>query len=71
MPDILISFDENRYQCVIRHAPNPYPPRTRLESAPLLRRSEFFCSFAYRWHDAPLAGRASAGGECPAHSGCF
>ena len=69
MPDILIRFAENRYQCVIRHAPDPYPPRYRLESAPLLRRSGFFCSFAYRSPDAPLSGRASAGGECPAHSG--
>lgn len=69
MPDILISFDENRYQCVIRHAPDPYPPRIRLVSAPLLRRSDFICTFAYRPGHAPLSGRASAGGECPAHSG--
>ena len=69
MPDILISSGENHYQYVIRHAPDPYPPRNRLESAPLLRRSGFFCNFAYRSLDAPLSGRASAGGECPAHSG--
>lgn len=69
MPDILTPFTENRCHYVIRHAPDPYPPRTRLVSAPLLRRSEIFCSFAYRPLDAPLGGRASAGGECPAQSG--
>ena len=71
MPDILIPYAENRRQYVIRHAPDPYPPRYRLESAPLLRRSEFYCTLAYRPHGVPLAGRASAGGECPARSGCF
>lgn len=69
MHDILIRYGENHYHYVIRHAPAPNPPRIRLESAPLLRRSEFFCSFAYRSLGVPLSGRASAGGECPAHSG--
>lgn len=69
MPDILIRYGENHYQYVIRHAPDPYPPRNRFETAPLLRRSDFFCSFAYRPLDAPLSGRASADGERPAHSG--
>lgn len=69
MTDILTPYGENRYQCVTRHAPDPYPPRNRLVSAPLLRRSDFCCTFAYRPHGAPLAGRASAGGENPAHSG--
>ena len=45
------------------------PPCIRAAVAPLLRRSDFICTFAYRPHDAPLAGRASAGGECPARSG--
>lgn len=66
---ILIQSGENHYQYVIRHAPAPYPPRNRLVSAPLLRRSDFCCTFAYRPRGVPLAGRASAGGEHPAHSG--
>ena len=49
----------------------PHPPCIRHASAPLLRRSDSFCTFAYRPHDASLAGRASAGDENPAHSGYF
>lgn len=47
------------------------PPCIRAAVEPLLRRSGKICTFAYRPHDAPLAGRASAGGECPARSGLF
>lgn len=46
-----------------------HPPCIRAAVAPLLRRSDFICTFAYRPHDALLVGRASASGECPAHSG--
>ena len=46
-----------------------HPLRIRPAVEPLLRRSDKICTFAYRPRDAPLTGRASAGGECPAHSG--
>lgn len=48
-----------------------HPHRIRPAVEPLLRRSDLICTFAYRPHDVPLVGRASAGGECPARSGLF
>lgn len=45
------------------------PPCIRAAVAPLLRRSDKICTFAYRPNDATLAGRASSSDERPARSG--
>ena len=45
------------------------PPRVRTAVAPLLRRSDEICTFAYRSRGALLNGRAFMNDERPAHSG--